>query len=77
MIKTVFDFFPQGCIGPAPVRLLALLLDWVVDGQSFPPAAGDREAVLDVPLVVSLHERCSKVIETEREGGSLCCQGAV
>ncbi|XP_046869762.1 coiled-coil domain-containing protein 138-like isoform X1 [Hypomesus transpacificus] len=52
----------KGCIGPAPVRLLALLLDWVVDGQSFPPAAGDREAVLDVPLVVSLHERCSKVL---------------
>lgn len=47
----------KSCGGPSPLRLLALLLDWVLDGQVFPPVSGQC-----VPLAVSLHERCSKVL---------------
>ncbi|CAB1328783.1 unnamed protein product [Coregonus sp. 'balchen'] len=55
----------NGGVSPAPFRLLALLLDWVLDGQAFPPVAGDSriaQGQQHTSPVVSLQDRCSKVL---------------
>ncbi|XP_012993265.1 coiled-coil domain-containing protein 138 isoform X2 [Esox lucius] len=49
----------------APLRLQALLLDWVLDGQASPPVEGDsRTAPGQKPMSpgVSRHDRCSKAL---------------
>ncbi|XP_076018097.1 coiled-coil domain-containing protein 138 [Genypterus blacodes] len=55
---------PQSSSGPTTPKLLALLLDWVLDGHTFCTAAGDERKGLGpcLPSVVSLNERCLKAL---------------
>ncbi|KAM4609397.1 coiled-coil domain-containing protein 138 [Polymixia lowei] len=54
----------KGSSGPSPPKLLGLLLDWVLEGQTFSPVAGDKGKVPDqhLPPEVLLNERCFKVL---------------
>nr|XP_020470118.1 coiled-coil domain-containing protein 138 isoform X2 [Monopterus albus] len=54
----------KGSYGPTPLKLLALLLDWVLDGQTFSSVAGNERkgAGQCLPLDVVLNERCLKVL---------------
>ncbi|XP_029493949.2 coiled-coil domain-containing protein 138 [Oncorhynchus nerka] len=55
----------KGSVSPTPLRLLALLLDWILDRQTFPPVAGDSRTAQGqqhTSPVVSLLDRCSKVL---------------
>ncbi|XP_062421173.1 coiled-coil domain-containing protein 138-like [Pungitius pungitius] len=53
------------CYGPTPLKLLTLLLDWVVDGPTFSPAAGSEGKGVSrcgLPPELVLNERCLKVL---------------
>ncbi|KAM6970565.1 coiled-coil domain-containing protein 138 [Aplochiton taeniatus] len=53
----------KGSASPAPLRLLSLLLDWVLDGQTFSPV--EVQGLVSgqgLPPAVLLQERCSKVL---------------
>ncbi|KAL6100646.1 ccdc138 [Pungitius sinensis] len=53
------------CSGPTRLKLLTLLLDWVVDGQTFSPAAGSEGKGVSrcgLPPELVLNERCLKVL---------------
>nr|XP_046219388.1 coiled-coil domain-containing protein 138-like isoform X2 [Oncorhynchus gorbuscha] len=55
----------KGSVSPTPLRLLALLLDWILDRQTFPPVAGDSRTAQGhqhTSPVVSLLDRCTKVL---------------
>lgn len=54
----------KGNSSPPPLKLLALLLDWILDGQMFSSEAGnERKAVGQcLPLEIVLNERCLKVL---------------
>ncbi|KAG7241668.1 hypothetical protein INR49_025133 [Caranx melampygus] len=54
----------QGSSSPTQLRLLALLLDWVLDGQTFCKVAGDKDKGVGhcLPQEVALSERCLKVL---------------
>ncbi|XP_071763375.2 coiled-coil domain-containing protein 138 [Centroberyx gerrardi] len=54
----------KGSSSPAPLKLLALLLDWVLDGQKFSPAAGNKgnDVGQCLPPEVLLNERCLKAL---------------
>ncbi|KAJ8012999.1 hypothetical protein DPEC_G00048730 [Dallia pectoralis] len=52
-------------VSSSPLRLQALLLDWVLDGQAFPPVGGDRITApgqKNISSGFSLHDRCTKVL---------------
>lgn len=63
MTDDVFSTFNQGRVSPTTLKLLALLLDWVLDGQVFLTAARTQVKGVDqrVPPEVGLNERCLKV----------------
>ncbi|XP_074515768.1 coiled-coil domain-containing protein 138 [Sebastes fasciatus] len=54
----------KGSSSPNPVKLLALLLDWVLDGQTFSSVAGNEGKGVSqcLPPEVVLNERCLKVL---------------
>nr|XP_033472899.1 coiled-coil domain-containing protein 138-like [Epinephelus lanceolatus] len=54
----------KGSSSPSPPKLLALLLDWVLDGQMFSSVAGNegRSVGQCLPPEVVLNERCLKVL---------------
>ncbi|XP_008282407.1 coiled-coil domain-containing protein 138 [Stegastes partitus] len=54
----------KGSSSPTPPKLLALLLDWVLDGQMFSSVAGKEPNGVDqrLPREVVLSERCLKVL---------------
>ncbi|XP_037644795.1 coiled-coil domain-containing protein 138-like [Sebastes umbrosus] len=54
----------KGSSSPNPVKLLALLLDWVLDGQTFSTVAGNEGKGVSqcLPPEVVLNERCLKVL---------------
>ncbi|XP_070832403.1 coiled-coil domain-containing protein 138-like [Chaetodon trifascialis] len=49
---------------PTPLKLLALLLDWILDGQPFSSASGNKGKDVGqcLPPQIALHERCLKVL---------------
>ncbi|XP_070771359.1 coiled-coil domain-containing protein 138-like [Enoplosus armatus] len=47
---------------PTPLKLLALLLDWTLDGQSLSSVAGHKGVGRYLPPEVVLNERCLKVL---------------
>ncbi|XP_076603338.1 coiled-coil domain-containing protein 138 [Chaetodon auriga] len=49
---------------PAPLKLLALLLDWILDGQPFSSASENKwkDGGQCLPPQIVLHERCLKVL---------------
>ncbi|XP_034550402.1 coiled-coil domain-containing protein 138-like isoform X2 [Notolabrus celidotus] len=54
----------KGCSGHTSAKLLALLLDWILDGQIVSSAAGNKGKGVDqcLPPEVLLNERCLKVL---------------
>ncbi|XP_049905813.1 coiled-coil domain-containing protein 138-like isoform X1 [Epinephelus moara] len=54
----------KGSSSPSPPKLLALLLDWVLDGQTFSSVAGSEGKSVGqcLPPEVVLNERCLKVL---------------
>uniref|UniRef100_A0A3B4UKH4 Coiled-coil domain containing 138 n=1 Tax=Seriola dumerili TaxID=41447 RepID=A0A3B4UKH4_SERDU len=54
----------KGSFSPTPLKLLALLLDWVLDGQTFSSVAGNEGKGVGQcpPPEVVLSERCFKVL---------------
>ncbi|XP_040912312.1 coiled-coil domain-containing protein 138-like isoform X2 [Toxotes jaculatrix] len=54
----------KGSSSPTQLKLLALLLDWVLDGQTFSSVAGNegKDVGQCLPLEVVLNERCLKVL---------------
>ncbi|XP_040005391.1 coiled-coil domain-containing protein 138-like isoform X2 [Xiphias gladius] len=54
----------KGSSSPTPLKLLALLLDWVLDGQTFSSVAGNEGKGVGqcLPLEVVLNDRCLKVL---------------
>nr|XP_046259922.1 coiled-coil domain-containing protein 138-like isoform X2 [Scatophagus argus] len=52
----------QGGCSPAPLKVLALLLDWILDGQTFTSVVEKGRKDQCVPPEVILNERCLKVL---------------
>nr|XP_043875335.1 coiled-coil domain-containing protein 138-like isoform X2 [Solea senegalensis] len=56
--------FCKSSSSPTSLKLLALLLDWVLDGQTFPSVEGNEKRGVGqcLPLEVVLNDRCLKVL---------------
>ncbi|KAM8749718.1 coiled-coil domain-containing protein 138 [Acanthopagrus schlegelii] len=54
----------KGSSSPAPPKLLTLLIDWILDGQTFSSVAANRMKGMSqcLPPEVLLNERCLKVL---------------